>query len=54
LRPKIQNVFLKVTDDITLAQGPADATNRGLLILTNLLYVIPLLTVMRFQTEETA
>jgi hypothetical protein len=41
----------------TLAQGPAGyiqyATNRGLLIVTDLLYVIPLLTVMRIQTEET-
>jgi hypothetical protein len=55
LRPNIQDVFLKVTDDITLAQGPAGyvqyAINRGLLSLTDLPYVTPLLTVMRIQTE---
>jgi hypothetical protein len=56
LLPNIQDEILKVTDGITLATGPAAyikyETYRGLLILNELLYVIPLLTVLKIQTEE--
>ena len=57
LHPNIQDAFPKVADDITLAQRPAGyiqcTTNHGLLSLADLLHAIPLLTVMRIQTEET-
>jgi hypothetical protein len=51
LLPNIQDAIVKVTEGITLATGPAAyikyKTYRGLLILTDLLYVIPLLTVLK-------